>query len=128
MNQIAPDTFDKKEREIINLMFVDKVENDTPAEATEEKKSGLTLDAENLTAIVATLFRKAQTEKDYCNMYARLCQNLTKEELERLGHQKMTKTVITKSELRKSLLQNCRNSFDRFFISEEDFQAKDNEA
>jgi len=99
MNMIAPDTFDKKEQEIKDLMFksVEEIEG-------EEKKDSLTVDAENLSQIVMALFRKAQAERDYGRMYAQLCQNLIKEELARVGEPKVTKKSIVKSSFRRSLL------------------------
>ena len=99
MNMIAPDTFDKKEQEIKDLMFKSAEEIEG-----EEKKDSLTVDAENLSQIVMTLFRKAQAERDYGRMYAQLCQNLIKEELARVGEPKVTKKSIVKSSFRRSLL------------------------
>jgi hypothetical protein len=71
MNLIAPDTFEKKEVEIRNLMFKQK----------DGEGKAISLDEENLSDIVQTLFRKAQAEKDYGSMYAQLCQSLIQEEL-----------------------------------------------
>lgn len=123
MNLIAPDTFDKKEAEIKELMFKSEAQ-------TEESKGegSLALDQENLSQIVQTLFRKAQAEKDYGRMYAQLCQNLTKLELEKLGEPKVTKKSIVKSVFRRSLLQNCRQSFDKLFMSDTDFNSMEDEA
>jgi hypothetical protein len=73
------------------------------------------------------LFRKAQCERDYGKMYAQLCQNLIKEELARIGEPKVTKKSIVKSSFRRSLLSNCKTSFDVLFMSNEEFNAKDYE-
>lgn len=68
MNQIAPDTFDKKEEQIKKLMFKAaeevkaeeaEAQGTTPKDGEEVKVSSLTLDEENLSQIVQTLFRKA---------------------------------------------------------------------
>jgi len=125
MNLIAPDTFDKKEREIKDLMF--KTSEEIEGEESKEGKDFLTLDSENLSQIVMTLFRKAQVERDYGKMYAQLCQNLIQEELHKIGEQKVTKKTIAKSVFRKTLLQSCRASFDKLFMSEEEFNAKEDE-
>lgn len=119
MNLIAPDTFDKKEQEIKDLMFKEADEV-----AGEESKKTLTIDDENLTHIVMTLFRKAQAERDYGRMYAQLCQNLIKEELNKMGETKVTRATIKKSDFRRSLLQNCRSSFNKLFMSQEEFNAQ----
>lgn len=66
MNLIAPDTFDKKEQEIKDLLFRTQIEG----EERKEEESALNLDQENLKPIVMALFRKAQAEKDYGKMYA----------------------------------------------------------
>jgi len=128
MNLIAPDTFDKKELEIKELMFTsDVVDEEKKEEAKEETKRSMALDEENLKPIVLTLFRKAQTEKDYGKMYAQLCQNLTREELRKLGFEKTTRFTIPKSEFRRALLKNCRSSFDKLFMTDEAFNALEDE-
>jgi len=99
MNMIAPDTFEKKEQEIKDLMFksAEKIKG-------KKKKGFIIVDAESLSQIVSSIFLKAQAERDYGRMYAQLCQNLIKEELARVGEPKMTKKSILKSSFRQSLL------------------------
>jgi hypothetical protein len=123
MNLIAPDTFEKKEQEIKSLMFKTKEQE----EESKEGETSLAINDENLHEIVATVFRKAQAEKDYCNMYADLCQNLTQEELIHMGCEKVTKQNIAKSNFRKALLMSCRESFDKLFMTEQEFLALEEE-
>jgi hypothetical protein len=116
VNLILPDNFDKKFEELRGYTFGDLK---TPNEAGYDKDLHPTLTDENLSEenlqiVVETIFRKAQNEKQYCVFYGELCEKIIKLELSLRGLA-TTKKNIRSSLFRKTLLTNCRASFDQFF-------------
>jgi hypothetical protein len=88
-------------------------------EGFEGSKDGASqeLNEENMNYVVETIFRKAQNEKEYCNFYGDLCEKIIRLELALRGHEAKLKT-ITLSNFRKALLDNCKKSFNQFFLKE----------
>ena len=69
---------------------------------------------ENMKFVVENIFKKAQNEKDYCNFYGSICEKIMRLELN-LRRVELKKVNLRKSEFRKALLEQCENSFQRFF-------------
>ncbi len=72
------------------------------------------LSDENLQIVVKTIFRKAQTEKQYCVFYGDLCEKIIRLELQ-LRNLSSTKKYIKHSMFRRQLLVYCKESFEQFF-------------
>ncbi len=103
---LAAENYDKKLLDILGLVF-----ESNEVVAKDEK----VMTAETMKNIVETIFRKAQTEEKYTGIYGDLCEKLTSEELKRKGFTKVTKIALKDSDFRKSLLGECKNSFDMLF-------------
>jgi len=113
---ILPDNFEKKFAELRGYTFGD-LKTPTEPGYDKEKHPTLTdenLSEENLQIVVETIFRKAQNEKQYCVFYGELCEKIIRLELSLRGLA-TTKKNIRSSLFRKTLLTNCRASFDQFF-------------
>lgn len=72
------------------------------------------INKESMEAVVDSIFRKAQNEKEYCNFYGDLCERIIRLELN-LRALDLKKKFLKRSEFRSLLLEYCRSSFDRFF-------------
>jgi hypothetical protein len=113
VNLIRPENVDKKFEELRGYIFGDLK---TPNEAGYDKELHPTLTDENLSEenlqiVVDTILRKSQNEKQYCVFYGELCEKFIKLELILRGLAS-TKKNIKSSLFRKTLLSNCRASFD----------------
>jgi len=117
MNVIAPDNYEKKHNEICAIIFGEKDAN-----------GKVQIDQTVLRIVVDIIFKKAQMEKDYCQLYGDLCERLTRQELITMGTTKITRTALKKSNFRYELLGYCRESFNKFFLSKEQIEAMDEEA
>lgn len=78
--------------------------------------------------VVETIFRKAQTEKQYCVFYGELCEKIISLELLLRGLG-LTKKDAKSSMFRRQLLKYCKDSFNQFFTKEtkEVLEGKDEE-
>lgn len=64
------------------------------------------------------MFKKAQTEKEYCIFYGDLCERIIKQELTLRGETTSRKNLRFSS-FRKNLLVVCKSCFEQFFDEEE---------
>lgn len=84
--------------------------------------------ANNMKLIVERIFNKAQTEHEYCSFYGELCEKMIKLELNLRGLD-AKKTTLKNSTFRKTLLAECKEIFDQFFLQDKaKRQAMDAEA
>jgi hypothetical protein len=67
-------------------------------------------ESENMIFVAKNILKKVENEKDYCNLYANICENIMRLELN-LRHIKLKKVNLRKSEFRKALLEQCENNF-----------------
>lgn len=88
MNQISPDTFDKKRDELSKYLFGQqfKTKEDCeiegiPFDDETHRLKDEDIQKELLTVIAENIFRKAQMEKDYIIFYGKLCESLITQEL-----------------------------------------------
>lgn len=90
LNVIAPDNFEKKFSELRQIMFGDQPTKDEKG-YVEGRET--TINQENLKLVVQNIFRKAQTEKDYCAFYGDLCEKLIRLELALKGLSPKVSTI-----------------------------------
>lgn len=82
----------------------------------------------NMKLIVERIFSKAQNEHEYCSFYGELCEKMIKLELYLRGMD-AKKNQLKHSTFRKTLLAECKHSFDQFFLQDkEKRKAMDTEA
>eukprot|EP00347_Sterkiella_histriomuscorum_P005403 403356747 len=126
-NIITPDNFEKKFKELRTYLFGDlKHKNEegwnpsmpvftdhtAGADDTQAQEN-----ADNMKLIVERVFNKAQTEHEYCSFYGELCEKMIKLELNLRGLE-AKKTTLKFSIFRKTLLNECKISFDQFFLQD----------
>lgn len=130
-NVITPDNFDKKFSELRQYLFGDLKHKNEPGynpgmpvytDAEEGKDAGDNENAKNMLLIVERIFSKAQTEHEYCSFYGELCERLIKLELQLRGLD-AKKTTLKNSTFRKTLLAECKSSFDQFFLQDKEKRA-----
>lgn len=109
LNQITPDNYQKKQAELRELLFGNRIAKDE--EGYDESQPEFTFDEHKLVIVVQTIFRKAQVEHPYAGFYAELCTQICRLELLIRG-MKPTLSQIKKCNFRKQMLQYCKESFD----------------
>ncbi len=109
MNVIAPDTYEKKFEELLELMFMEPEEGDH-LEPGQKK----VLDEDTMSIVVQQIFRKAQTEREYITIYGDLCERMTRQELLNMGNERISLRVLKDSKFRVALLSSCKRTFDEF--------------
>jgi hypothetical protein len=72
------------------------------------------LNLSNMKLIVDRIFNKAQNEHEYCNFYGDLCEKMIRLELN-LRNLDTKISNVKYSNFRKTLLEECRTSFEQFF-------------
>ena len=113
---MTPDNFEKKFLELRQLMFGDlKHAGEEGYDPEIHKPLTLQLSDDNMNIIVETIFRKAQNEKGYVNFYGEVCEKIIRLELSLRGLKSTVKTQ-QQSNFRKTLLENCKTSFNQFFM------------
>ncbi|CDW87535.1 eukaryotic translation initiation factor 4g-like [Stylonychia lemnae] len=118
-NIITPNNFDKKFLELRGHLFGDLKLKDEDGYHPEKDILKEQLNYTNMRIIVDRIFNKAQNEHEYCNFYGDLCQQMIKLEL----NLRNLDTRISNSKysnFRKTLLEECKTSFEQFFSVDQD--------
>jgi hypothetical protein len=112
LNQISPDNYAKKEKELRGLIFGD-AKCLGEAGFVEETAKEFKIDEQKQQVVVQTIFRKAQSEHAYAGFYADLVTKIIRLELTMRG-MKATVTNLKHSQFRANMLTYCRESFETF--------------
>ena len=129
LNVISPDNYEKKFAEIREHLFrgfktVDECFNEhIEYNEDEHKLTDDNINTHMVELITQNLFKKAQTEKEYCIFYGDLCERIIKLELDLRGLEKVRKG-LKNSAFRKKLLEVCKECFEQFFSEEERLRAE----
>ena len=117
-NVITPDNFDKKFLELRSHLFGDlRLRQESGFKPEVDTLNDSMLNQDNLNLIVERIFNKAQNEHEYCNFYGQLCEEFIRLELNLRGMDAKRNTMKY-STFRKTLLAQCKLSFDQFFLME----------
>lgn len=125
MNQISPDTFEVKNKDLSSYLFGDQFKTKPECEMdgiqydeSTHKLNDDDVDKELLQVIAENVFRKAQMERDYIIFYGKLCEALIVRELE-LKSLDQTRGNMKNSKFRTQLFEHCKICFQKFFEKEE---------